>query len=191
MKKGMKKNVIQVVISSIFTIFLLLGCKPNYQEIEDINFKKEIYYLLDRSDFLKKNEYTIFRMDTLTDFKWDKMYVFSNISEDTMNKELGFDWDYSMDMGMLQERDKMIVFVKNNKVVSTSYFNDDNDDGGLREWDFTLGNKRPFSTSNDSIFYIDKDYGTNGYNFNIFQLEYENEHIKEQVLKKEYVAFKN
>ncbi|MDI9866853.1 hypothetical protein QM480_21120 [Flectobacillus sp. DC10W] len=107
-------------------------------------------------------------MDTLTDFKWEKMYTFSNISRHKMNESLGFEWEYSLDMGMFQEYDIMVIFVKGKEVVSTSYFNDDDREGFIKK-KFTMSHKLPFCLKSEAIFKIEKEYGSNGYGFIIYQ----------------------
>ncbi len=187
----MRINKLVQFAHCLIFIFLICGCSKSYEEIEDVRFKNRIYQLISQADFLKKNEYTIFKMDTLTDFKWDKMYTFSNISRHKMNELLGFEWEYSLDMGMFQEYDIMVIFVKGKEVVSTSYFNDDDRDGFLKK-KFTMGNKLPFCLKSEAIFSIEKEYGPNGYGFIIYQPQYSNSLTKlYPSRKKKYIPFKH
>ena len=107
-----------------------------------------------RANSLMADERTFFKMDTLTDFKWDKMYIFAgNITSEDMNKRLGFIWEYSNNMGFLHEGNQMIVFVKNNKVVSSSYFLE----GDKNYIDFEIGGMENYTPVENSIFSIDKN----------------------------------
>ncbi|WP_044173779.1 hypothetical protein [Flectobacillus major] len=138
----------------LFT-FLLLSCQPAYKNIEDNTFKNKFVDLLIKFEHLKNTEKARFKLDTLTDFKWEKMYIFGG-SEDKegMNKRLGFKWEYSFDWDILQEGDFMFVFVRDNQVVSTSYFMRD----GLPCNNFSISNGDNFSTPQTSLFYIQKEF---------------------------------
>ncbi len=188
--KTMENNkLIQAISYLIFTL-LICGCSKSYEEIEDIRFKNQIYQLINQADFLNKNEYTTFKMDTLTDFKWEKMYTFSNINKQKMNELLGFEWEYSLDMGIAQEYDIMVVFVNGRKVISSAYFNDDDTDGFVKK-KFTIGSKYPFCLKSEAIFSVEKDYGQNGYSFVIYQPQYSEFHQRpNSTLKKKYIPFK-
>jgi hypothetical protein len=59
----------------------------------------------------------VFRMDTVTPFKWEKMYAFVHLdSKEDIDKKLGFKWDINYQQ--IGEKDNLFVFVSKNKVVS-------------------------------------------------------------------------
>jgi len=62
----------------VIPLLWIESCTPtkNYQSIEDIEFKNQLGDVVKRaSSVLNESECVVFRMDTLTNFDWDKMYV--------------------------------------------------------------------------------------------------------------------
>lgn len=114
-----------ILAMSIIIILLLYACEPYMRQ--NIPFKKKLDRQLEV--FHKNNlDSLIFHLDSLTDFEWERLYVIQSGSIKNVDKILGFEWKsppesnsgglFSFDDG----DEDFFVFTKGNKVVSYSYF---------------------------------------------------------------------
>jgi hypothetical protein len=94
-------------ITYCLSIVLIFGCQSNMQ--------KKIVNKINQQ--CKTTDTCIVRMSDVTDFEWEKMYVFNENSRlEEINKLLGFNYEYFEDVA------RRIIFTKSNKVV---YHEDD------------------------------------------------------------------
>jgi hypothetical protein len=175
-------------VVNIFLFLLLWGCHKPYDQVEDKIFKDQINKVLIRAKKLKNNEVAFFRMDTLTKFKWDKMYIFAGeITSEKMDERLGFTWNYSSDMGFFNEGDKMIVFVEKKEVVSSVYFIE----GDKNYTAFEIGGMGDYTPAENSLFSIDKKtYHDGGFILQIVHPQQENTKITSIIKMKKKVKLK-
>jgi len=84
------------------TIVLIYGCQNSIQ--------KKIVNKINQQ--CKTADNCVIRMSEVTDFEWEKMYIFNeNSSLEEINKALGFNYKYFKDVA------RRIIFTKSNKVV--------------------------------------------------------------------------
>ena len=83
-------------------IALLCGC--------NISLQKEIIFHIEKT--CNENEPCIVRIQEITDFEWDNMYVFKvGVSLETINHVIGFEYPYFTDVAY------RVIFTKSNAVV--------------------------------------------------------------------------
>jgi hypothetical protein len=143
-------NFINLIIMAI-----LWGCfPPPYSQVEDVKFKEQLNNLLTKADKLNKDEHLCFRMDTLTRFTWDKMYIFAGgVTSETMNNRLGVQWEYSKRFcEFWPDGNQLIVFVKDKKIVSSVYFIK----GDKKYTDFVISSMGNYIPVVNSFFTISK-----------------------------------
>lgn len=151
--------------SQIITLFFLVipllwieSCTPtkNYQSIEDIEFKNQLGDVVKRaSSVLNESECVVFRMDTLTNFDWDKMYVIGgSFFKEQIEKQIGIPWEYEGGLGIFTENDMLLIFVKDKTVVSTVKYLD----GDPKYDDFMIGVLGEYTPKSNSNYYIYKEF---------------------------------
>lgn len=121
-----------------FIIFCLFGCK--------LSIEKKILKQLERIDFSKRNDHTLL-MREITDFEWDKMYLFSNwTSADSI--ETTIDLEYHRED--VPDSYSRMIFVNRNRIVYEEDF---------KSLDYN-NSAISFQTSDNSTFYTGRNYLT-------------------------------
>lgn|GEM_PF-2426469 len=108
---------VKYLISIILSI-CLLGCSESDHDLLQV-LKKEIK---DRADLAEKDSkgYSTFRLSDITNFQWDKFYVFDQYITDKDIKEItGITWDGDSP----SEGEKRILFICKDKIVRYVDFN--------------------------------------------------------------------
>jgi hypothetical protein len=150
------KNAIILVVHLMF-----FSCKNTlpYQEVEDINLKVRIDNVLVKAESLNENECAIVKMDTLTKFNWDKMFIFcGNIESNEIDKSIGFPWEYSDGHELFNEGNIILIFVKKQQVVSSCVYIE----GDHQFKSFRISGMAEGVFPANSIFYVDKQFDTYG-----------------------------
>lgn len=117
-----KKKPIIGLIAVIISIIYIYGCDLSlFEDNDDKILESSLNMVFNKTKQLNKGDSLVFRMDTVTHFKWDKMYAFNHIDDKkAIEEKLGFDWDTNfLDIG---EYDNLFVFVKKEEVVSYVFF---------------------------------------------------------------------
>ncbi|WP_244825183.1 hypothetical protein, partial [Dyadobacter pollutisoli] len=161
------------LVASTFLVMLILGtCSDvrTFESVEDKQFKNALNEVVKKADLkLKKGERAFFRLDTLTKFKWDKMYsIPGNVLKREIEKQIGIPWEFGGGMGFITEGNLLLIFIKDKKVVSTVEFID----GDKRFVPFSigvLGENMPYSKS--SYFIYKQFYAKDGYNIQVVPTE--------------------
>lgn len=99
------------VIILFLIVILLAGCNNNLA-ISDEFVENRI------DSFIMNEERTVIDINSLTDFSWDKAYIFiPYTSSEEITEKINFKWKYSKS---IEYRDdiNLIVFVKGKNVVS-------------------------------------------------------------------------
>lgn len=181
------KNLInskgQRIIFLIAVLLLVLAesCTPvkNYESIEDMEFKSQLGDVVKKAtSVLNESECIVFRMDTLTNFDWDKMYVVGgNFFREQIEQQIGIPWEYGGGLGIFTENDMLLVFVKDKTVVSTVRYRhrDSKFD------DFMIGTLGKYTPKSNSYYYIYKEFFflTTGFYLKIISID------KDSLLKHE------
>ncbi len=153
-----KKRLQIILLIAILLLVLIESCTPNkkYELVEDIEFKDRLSYVVKRaSSVLKESECIVFRMDTLTNFDWDKMYAIGgNFFKEQIEEQIGIPWEYGGGLGIFTEDDMLLVFVKDKTVVSTvKYLRED------PQYDnFMIGTLGEYTPKPNSYYYIYKEF---------------------------------
>jgi len=92
-------------------------------------------------------------LKNVTDFEWDKFFVFAPYSQpDYINETLGFDWSRANPIGLKYDENQLLVFVKNKSVVKDLIF-------ARVDGDFIENDKNEY-THDDAVFIKQKgQYG--------------------------------
>ena len=182
---GCNRTINWIILFCLTLLFLRCKNIPPYSTVEDLKFKKSLNQVLVRAEILKENERAEFRMDTLTKFKWDKMYAFvGNMKSEEMERILGFKWDYSNCLELFSENNHVIVFVKDNKVVSSAYYFG----GDERYKHFVIGVMNNYTPVNKSNYYLDKQFDNKGnYYLRVIHPEEANKQLMKWLNKKKLV----
>lgn len=108
--KHFMKNIAQTLV---FLILLSLSCT---KDKTPLTYKDRI------AAFVKHSDSDTLIVKHVTDFDWDRMYVFSPYSPpQKVNQALGFQWgDYKETEFTRKEHAVLFVFVHNNKVIDWS-----------------------------------------------------------------------
>lgn len=103
------KKVLQTLI--ILTL-ISLSCYNNEDKV-DLTYKDAI------KNFVKQKDADTIIINNMTDFVWDRMYIFSPYSPpQRVNDALGFQWDKYKEIGFCQkEHAVLFVFIRNYTVI--------------------------------------------------------------------------
>lgn len=163
-------NTIRGAMSYILLLALSTGCEktPKYESIEDKKLKNQLNdVMVMASSKLSKDEFSVFRLDTLTKFSWDKMYGFGGaFTREQVEKEIGIDWPYSGGEGMMST-DVLFVFMKDHEMVSTIKYPEG--DNRFVHFDFYFQGKY-LEVLNSNICIYKQFYKTN-YSFYLLPIE--------------------
>jgi hypothetical protein len=154
MKKYEILNHYRINALLVFTI-LISSCVNKSQE--DTVTKKNMLAVFEKCEILKDNEIFCLKINSVTNFKWDKMYAFTNAyGEEDFEEQLGFEWEGAVDSDF-DHKNNMFVFTHNDKVVSFVYFEGTNYDKHDMVFGGTFSKKikypeSPYYSPNDYIF---------------------------------------
>jgi hypothetical protein len=134
---------------------------PSYESVEDLQFKKSLGGFMKRVDSkLKEGERVFFRLDTLTKFKWDKMYsIPGNVLKKDIEKRIGVPWDFNGGLGLITDDDLLLIFMKGKRIVSTVKIRAD--DPTFKQ--FSMGVVDVFTPVTSPIYFIYKQFDSSGY----------------------------
>ena len=109
------------------------------------------------ADKVSKGEGTIINLVELTNFDWDRVYIFySYQNDDSIQKTVGCQFLEPNEPFFVEEGETFVVFVKNNKVVH--YFNYPRDIGDFAE----RGDYAWFTPQNAKFQVVHEGYGMYG-----------------------------
>lgn len=136
----------------IFIILSSLGCK--------MSVEKEILQQLKRDDFSKRKEHTLL-MNEITNFEWEKMYIFSNwTSADSIKTAINLEYNGEG----VPDSYSRIIFVNGNKIIYQEDF---------KSLDYN-NSTISFQTLDNSTFYTGRHYLTpSSAKFNIIKTKTE------------------
>ncbi len=167
----MKQKTGLICISILST--LCIGCVTDFDEHENNILEQKIVKVFEEAKNSKKKEAFLFRMDTLTNFHWDKMYAFAHLdSKRDVDQKLGFDWN-CYNFPYLNDKDNLFIFVKDNKVVSYVFFEANNYDKKDLFFMSKLQYEKYFTPQN-AVFKINTFYYED--KFDRFGIEYSGQH---------------
>lgn len=131
----------------IFCFFFFFSCS-NYKKSE---FEKGVELKYNKTCI--DSSVCIVNIKEITNFKWDKMFVFkTTASLEIINEALGFDYPYFEDVA------ERIVFVKDNKIIYHDDYYPTFDDNVYTSLVFEIGSGLPYKSFNTdrAIFEIKK-----------------------------------
>jgi hypothetical protein len=152
----MKQLKPQIVVITILFINIFVRCDLSiFSENDDKILQGKLNKIIENSKKNPSKEFE-FRMDTITKFKWEKMYSFVHLdSKEDIDKKLGFKWNINFQQ--IGEKDNLFVFVLRKEVVSYVVFSASNNQ---KKEEYIGSNIHTFEyfTPQNAIFYFYKLY---------------------------------
>ena len=165
----------KILFACLLSAIVFGSCEYNktkrYNTIEDNKFKADFGEVMRRASLkLGKSECAVFRMDTLTKFDWDKMYVIGgNVFKEQIGEQIGIPWEYDGGVGIFSEGDILLVFVKNQKIASTVRYIE----GDSESKNFMMGTLGEFTPKSNSYYYVYKQFFSSmpGFYLNVISID--------------------